>query len=92
MLILQIEDEKPLLKKKLEAAADNSQQVVTEVPRSLPVDLEDGPCQAAHTAAFGSSGLGRSLTPSAKVISGLQSGALSQFVSEVHMQTAGWLM
>merc|ERR1712216_1115226 len=44
----EIEDEKPLIKTKLAAAAENSQLVVTE---------------AAHTAAYGNAGLGRTLAP-----------------------------
>jgi len=60
----EIEDEKAKLKGKLSDAADNSNLVVVE---------------AAHTAAFGSSGLGRTLVPSAKKVDGLSAGALAQF-------------
>merc|ERR1712166_349088 len=35
--------------------------------------------EAAHTAAFGNSGLGRTLVPSAKKVDGLSGGALAQF-------------
>merc|ERR1711935_663562 len=60
----EIEDEKARLKSKLAEAGDNSNLVVVE---------------AAHTAAFGNSGLGRTLVPSAKKVDGLSGGALAQF-------------
>ena len=81
---LQIEDEKARLKSKLAEAGDNSNLVVVEVSYCV----RRHHClirvtQAAHTAAFGNSGLGRTLVPSAKKVDGLSGGALAQFAVQV---------
>jgi processing peptidase subunit alpha len=60
----EVEDEKPRLKPKCEAAMENSNQVVTE---------------AAHVAAFGASGLGRSIAPSHTKLAALGDGDLADF-------------
>jgi len=60
----EIEDQKPKFQKNLAELADNSNLVVVE---------------AAHAAAFGGQGLGRSLLPTAKQASALSAGTLAQF-------------
>merc|ERR1711935_368059 len=60
----EMKDELSTLKSRCAAGQDNSNQVVTE---------------AAHTAAFGHSGLGRSMYPSYKKLAALQSSDLAAF-------------
>eukprot|EP00657_Telonema_sp_P-1_P006866 TRINITY_DN26333_c0_g1_i1.p1 TRINITY_DN26333_c0_g1~~TRINITY_DN26333_c0_g1_i1.p1 ORF type:complete len:460 (+),score=124.90 TRINITY_DN26333_c0_g1_i1:182-1561(+) len=62
----EINDEKPHLKARCADAMNNSMQVVTE---------------AAHTAAFGNTGLGRSVAPSFSKLASLDSAALRDFHS-----------
>jgi processing peptidase subunit alpha len=60
----EITDEHDAIKARCATAMDNSNQVVTE---------------AAHTAAFGASGLGRSIAPSFAKLKALDSAALHEF-------------